>query len=119
MVRLFSRAAFHQLVWSLPLAELAQRLAVPAWRICNLCRWHVIPMPGDRYWTRLAAGEPAHRTPLKPPGRGMADMVDIDSRMQPRSTYARLAMNEPDERPARPRNRVQNPSHPTGNPSHE
>ncbi|WP_273793938.1 hypothetical protein [Brucella anthropi] len=89
---MFSRATFHQLVWSLPLAELAQRLDIPARRICNLCRWHVIPMPGERYWTRLAAGELPHRTPLRPPGKGMTDMVDITCRMQPRCTYARRAM---------------------------
>lgn len=89
MTRLFSRSAFHHLVWSLPLAELAQRLNIPAYRICNLCRWHVIPMPGARHWTRLAAGHSSPVTPLKPLGNSMSDVVNIDCRTQPRSTYTR------------------------------
>ncbi len=40
---MFSRESFHTLVWSYPLVELAERLDIPAYRIGNLCRWHVVP----------------------------------------------------------------------------
>ncbi len=94
MARLFSRETFHNLVWSLPLAELAERLQVPAYRISDLCRWRVIPIPGDPQCARLAAGEPSSRTPLRPPGKGITNIVDINCRIQPRSTYARYGITQ-------------------------
>jgi len=89
MARLFSRERFHNLVWSQPVAELAEWLRIPAYRISDLCRWHVIPMPGDRHWARLAAGEPLPVTLLRPSGKSLPEQVDIDCRTQPRATYAR------------------------------
>jgi len=94
MTRLFSRRAFHSLVWSYPQEKLAEQLGIPAYRISNLCRWHVIPMPGARYWARVEAGLPPRKTPLKPLGKGITDMVDIDCRMQPPGTYAHHVISD-------------------------
>lgn len=89
MTSIYSRDEFYDLVWTYPLNDLAARLNLPVWRIRKLCLWHVIPLPGQRHWVRLAEGLRSARTPLRPLADGSLDTVDIRRKTQPRSTYAR------------------------------
>ncbi len=92
MGRMLTRQEFYNQVWSEPVTLLAVRLQVPVYRIMNLCRWHVVPMPTERYWKAISSGDPATKTPLRALGEGGVDIVDLDSRYQPRTLYVSWAL---------------------------
>jgi hypothetical protein len=60
----FRREAIYHLVWTAPVAEVAERLGVSDVALAKLCRRAAIPTPGRGYWQRTEAGQPVDPTPL-------------------------------------------------------
>ncbi|HEV7252670.1 MAG TPA: hypothetical protein VGN97_06180 [Mesorhizobium sp.] len=64
MQRTFTRQELYDLVWSTPIATLAARFDVSDRGLAKTCARYQIPVPGRGYWAKLAAGEPATKTPF-------------------------------------------------------
>lgn len=67
MAKRFTRQAFHDLVWSRPITQLAREFALSDVALHKICRKHDIPTPPVGWWARHAAGKPVERTPLRQP----------------------------------------------------
>ncbi len=77
MARQFTRAEFHDLVWSRPMTHLAKEFALSDVALHKICRKHGIPTPPLGWWAKQQAGKTVVRTPLPPVGEGGADRVVI------------------------------------------
>jgi hypothetical protein len=73
----FRREALHELVWTAPVLEVAQRLGVSDVALAKLCRRSAIPVPGRGYWARVDSGQQIGRTPLPPPPEGLPELLRI------------------------------------------
>jgi integrase len=73
----FKREGRYELVWTGPVAEIAERLGVSDVGLANLCRRAAIPRPGRGYWARVEAGQQLGRTPLPPTPEGLPDLLRI------------------------------------------
>lgn len=81
MAKIFSRAAFHDLVWSRPMTHLAKEFGLSDVALHKICRKHGIPSPPLGWWAKKNAGKPVTRTPLPPAraGAGASDSITIAS----------------------------------------
>ncbi len=64
MARRFTRQAFHDLVWTKPMVQLAKEFAISDVALHKICRKHAIPTPPVGWWAKQAAGKAVKRTPL-------------------------------------------------------
>ncbi|WP_292071317.1 hypothetical protein [Brevundimonas sp. UBA7534] len=64
MARRFTRQAFHDLVWTRPMVQLAKDFAISDVALHKICRKHAIPTPPVGWWAKQAAGKAVKRTPL-------------------------------------------------------
>lgn len=69
--RFVSRREVYDLVWQVPIAELAARWGGNAAGLADVCRKLNVPIPGPEHWDLVQKGQPVERTPLPPPERGM------------------------------------------------
>lgn len=51
----FKREALHDLVWTAPVTEIAERLGVSDVGLAKLCRRAAIPRPGRGYWRSITS----------------------------------------------------------------
>ena len=73
----FKREALHDLVWTAPVSEIAERLGVSDVGLAKLCRRAAIPRPGRGYWARVEAGQRIERTALPPPPEDLPELLRI------------------------------------------
>jgi hypothetical protein len=73
----FRREALYHLVWTAPVAAVAERLAVSDVALAKLCRRAAIPIPGRGYWQRTEAGQPLGPTPLGMAPKGLPELLRI------------------------------------------
>jgi integrase len=73
----FRREALYHLVWTAPVAEVAERLGVSDVALAKLCRRAAIPTPGRGYWQRTEAGQPLDPTPLGAAPKGLPELLRI------------------------------------------
>ncbi len=73
----FRREALYHLVWTAPVAEVAERLGVSDVALAKLCRRAAIPTPGRGYWQRTEAGQPVDSTPLGAAPKGLPELLRI------------------------------------------
>lgn len=64
MARRFTRQAFHDLVWTKPMVQLAKEFAMSDVALHKICRKHTVPTPPPGWWAKKAAGKAVERTPL-------------------------------------------------------
>ncbi|MER9560656.1 hypothetical protein [Mesorhizobium sp. M0571] len=64
MKRTFSREELYDLVWSTPIATLAEQFDISDRGLAKTCARYQIPVPGRGYWAKVEAGQPATKTPL-------------------------------------------------------
>lgn len=88
MARRFTRQAFHELVWTRPMVQLAKEFAISDVALHKICRKHAIPTPPVGWWAKQAAGKSVTRTPL-PPVEDEAEIVIASADLT--STDAALA----------------------------
>ena len=50
------RRALYELVWSTPMAQLADQYAISDVGLAKLCKRLNVPRPGRGYWARVQAG---------------------------------------------------------------
>lgn len=111
MARTYSRAEFHELVWSKPITHLAKEFALSDVAIHKICRKHEVPTPPLGWWAKKAAGKPVSQTPLPGKSSGISDVITIASpELRGETTVvaaareeARIrASNDQDDRPTEP-----------------
>jgi hypothetical protein len=73
----FTREALHQLIWTAPVLEVAERLGVSDMAVSKLCRRAHIPTPPRGYWARLESGQALEVTPLPPGPEGLPELLRI------------------------------------------
>jgi hypothetical protein len=54
----------YDLVWSTPIATLAEQFDISDRGLAKTCARYQIPVPGRGYWAKVEAGQPATKTPL-------------------------------------------------------
>lgn len=77
MAREFTRAEFHDLVWSNPITHLAKEFSLSDVAIHKICRKHSVPTPPPGWWARKRAGQTVKRTPLPKAGDDVSDRIVI------------------------------------------
>lgn len=75
MARRFTRQAFHELVWSKPMTQLAKEFALSDVALHKICRKHAIPTPPVGWWAKRAAGKAVERSPLPDTNGDGAEIV--------------------------------------------
>ena len=60
----FTRQELYDLVWSIPMAKLAERYGISGNGLAKACRKAEIPVPERGYWAKLQAGKKAVRKAL-------------------------------------------------------
>lgn len=88
MARRFTRKAFHELVWTRPMVQLAKEFAISDVALHKICRKHAVPTPPVGWWAKQAAGKAVKCTPL-PPVEDEAEIVIASADLT--STDAALA----------------------------
>ncbi|MEI3853662.1 MULTISPECIES: hypothetical protein [unclassified Ensifer] len=64
MKRTFTRQELYDLVWSTPIATLAEQFEISDRGLAKTCQRYHVPVPGRGYWAKVEAGQPATKTPL-------------------------------------------------------
>ncbi|TIP23189.1 MAG: hypothetical protein E5X67_34430 [Mesorhizobium sp.] len=64
MQRTLTRQELYDLVWSTPIATLAQQFDISDRGLAKTCARYQIPVPGRGYWAKIEAGQSAPKTPL-------------------------------------------------------
>ena len=77
MVHRISRAELHQLVWSIPVKQLAPRFGVSDVAVKKACEKASIPTPDRGYWAKVDAGQRLPTKPLPPRPPGMNDDIEF------------------------------------------
>ncbi len=52
-----TRSELYDLVWSKPVAKVAEDLGISGVAVKKICDKHRVPVPGRGYWAKLAAGQ--------------------------------------------------------------
>ncbi len=86
--RSYSREEFHELVWSTPIEELANRFGVTTNLLVRICHNHLVPVPPKSYWTKIEAGETPTPTPLRAVENTSLHTVIIEQPQARPSAYA-------------------------------
>jgi hypothetical protein len=73
----FTRETLYELIWSVPLTELADRLGISDVGLAKACRRATIPLPGRGYWAKVEAGQMIVQTPLLSPPAGIPGLIRI------------------------------------------
>lgn len=60
------RAELYQQVWAKPMSKLAQDYEISDVALAKLCRKESIPLPGQGYWAKIAAGRTMKPIALPP-----------------------------------------------------
>lgn len=66
MAREYSRAEFHELVWSKPITSLAKDFGLSDVALHKICRKHGIPTPPVGWWAKKTSGKAVAIAPLPP-----------------------------------------------------
>lgn len=66
MAREYSRAEFHELVWSKPMTHLAKDFGLSDVALHKICRKHGVPTPPAGWWAKKAVGKAVAITQLLP-----------------------------------------------------
>lgn len=77
MAQSFKRQELYNLVWSIPMRELAKEYNISDRGLAKVCAKADIPVPERGYWAKLQAGKKAIQRPLPPRGLGMDDEIQI------------------------------------------
>jgi hypothetical protein len=67
MAKEYSRAEFHELVWSKPITRLAKEFGLSDVAVHKICRKNDVPTPPAGWWAKKAAGKVVTITPLPAP----------------------------------------------------
>lgn len=59
-----SRSDLHDLVWSHPMTDIAQRFGIPAVKVARACDDYDIARPRAGYWQKLAVGKAPEKSKL-------------------------------------------------------
>jgi hypothetical protein len=59
-----SREQLYNEIWTISVAGVAKKYAIPYARLLKLCEEAFIPIPPSGYWTKLNFGKPVTQTPL-------------------------------------------------------
>jgi integrase len=73
----FRREVLYELVWTMPITEIAQQFGVSNVAIGKLCRRAAIPTPWRGYWPCTSAGQRLERTPLPEAPAGLSDLLRV------------------------------------------
>ncbi|MEZ0083764.1 hypothetical protein [Bradyrhizobium japonicum] len=73
--REFTRQELYDLVWTTPLVKLAREFGLSDVGLRKTCVRYQVPTPPLGYWAKLSFGKPVRKTPLLPPGPGVADRI--------------------------------------------
>jgi integrase len=73
----FKREDLYELVWTVPVLELARQLEVSDVALAKLCRRAEIPLPYRGYWARIESGQRPPRPTMPPPPAGLANLLWI------------------------------------------
>lgn len=76
----FKRQELYELVWTVPVLEIARRLNVSDVAVAKLCRRAEIPLPARGYWARTEAGQLLPRPELTASPAGLPDLLWIRGR---------------------------------------
>lgn len=97
-MRTFTRAEFHELVWTKPMTTLAKEFALSDVALHKVCRKHNVPTPPVGWWAKHAAGKSVQAANLISASRPLtschsrsADATVLSGSLQalPRSTVSR------------------------------
>lgn len=72
---LMKREALYNLVWAVPVSQLARQFGLSDRGLAKLCQREEIPVPPRGYWAKLAAGHPVRQTPLPEPVPGQSEWI--------------------------------------------
>ncbi len=84
-----TREQLHELVWSTPVAKLAEQFGVSDVAIAKRCKKLFVPRPGRGYWVKLEFGKEVDRPALPPVPRSPAE-VFAEEAGKPMSATVRL-----------------------------
>lgn len=104
------RSELYALVWSTPVAKIADEVGVTGTRIAAICRQHSIPTPPRGYWAKRSVGKQPPASPLPSPEADYQIKVGAAQRQpRPSNWVAPGALLRPaGDRPTEP-----NPNHST------
>lgn len=77
MAQSFKRQELYDLVWSIPMRELAKEHNISDRGLAKVCAKADIPVPERGYWAKLQAGKKVIQRHLPPRGLGMDDTIQI------------------------------------------
>jgi len=75
-----TREELNDLVWSIPLTQLAGQFSVSVPTLKNTCTKFDIPVPPRGHWAKLQAGKPTARAVLPARAPGMSDEIYLGAR---------------------------------------
>lgn len=84
----FSRQKLHELVWTEPVATVAERIGISDVALSKACRRAGVPVPPRGYWAKVQTGKPTRKVEL--PLRSSTGPENIKIRV--RSPTARIAL---------------------------
>lgn len=86
--RNLKRSELHELIWSIPIGELARQYGITERALSRICAYHLVPVPPSSYWIKLRAGQPVKQTKLRPVENDALQSVFIGQKASPpRSQY--------------------------------
>lgn len=91
-----SRSELHDLIWSEPAKDVAQRLGMSPSQLKVACETANIPRPDRGYWNRVNGGGKPKRAPLPDRRLGQAEYVTlVDESRMGAGVRRRILLNEP------------------------
>lgn len=78
-MKLITRDELYDLVWSVPMLELAKRFGMSDVGMARKCKRVDIPVPPRGYWAKLDAGHQVERPPLPTGGPRVVDFVGLQT----------------------------------------
>ncbi|WP_378946642.1 hypothetical protein [Mesorhizobium sp. ANAO-SY3R2] len=92
MKRTFTRQELYDLVWSTPIATLAEQFDISDRGLAKTCQRYHVPVPGRGYWAKVEAGLPATKTPLWQIENPNLETVHIGGYKPPVNPYVAFAI---------------------------
>src|ERR1700681_2691952 len=83
-IHVLTRAELYDLVWSEPVAKVAQRYKLSGNGLSKLCRKHAVPLPPRGYWAKLQHGKKPRRPALRAAKTPEVETVRITKGTVPR-----------------------------------
>lgn len=79
---ILTRDELHQLVWQIPMIQLAKQYGLSDRGLAKICDRMQIPVPGRGYWAKLYSGAKSHSKPLKKASKSCQEVVRLYERKE-------------------------------------